>query len=196
MFLRRLLLPLVKQGALRQRLARVRRLQPGLGRQFRLVQEVNRAVCHRQQNRLLRARRRRRPDPQQAYRLHHLSEANNGQDPADDLSPERPLVRRAHLSGRRFNPSDHRRHRLSRVSRKQAGLPRPPNPHRLVAPRTLLKVSELSVARHHHHRPAPVRVSVAAELSEANRATANLARHLGVQGPPRREAEKSADNLA
>ena len=201
MFLRRLALPLVKQGARHRRLARVQRLRPGLGRQFRLVQEVNRAVCHRQQNRLLRARRRRRPDPQQAYRLHHLSEANNGQDSADDLSPERQLVPRAHLSGRRFNPSDHRRHRLSRVSRKQAGLPQPPNPHRLVAPRTLLsegaiKVSELSVARHHHHLPVPVRVSVAAELSEANRAIANLARHLGVQGPPRREAEKSADNLA
>jgi hypothetical protein len=200
MFLRRLLLPLVKQGALRQRLARVQRLRPELGRQFRLVQEVNRAVCHRQQNRLPRARRRRRPEPQQAYRLHHLSEANNGQDLADDLSPERLLAPRAHPSGRRFNPSDHRRHRLSRVNRKQAGLPRPPNPDRLVAPRTLLsegaaKVSELNVAGH-HHQPVPVRVSVAAGLSEAHRATANLARHLGVQGPPRREAEKSADNQA
>ena len=200
MFLRRRALPLVKQKARHRRLARVQRLRPRLGRQIRLVQEVNRAGCHRQQNRLLMARRRRRPDPQQAYRLHHLSEANNGQNPADDLSPERQLVPRAHLSGRRFNPSDHRRHRLSRVSRKQAGLPRPPNPHRLVAPRTLLsegaiKVSGLNVAAH-HHLPVPVRVSVAAELSEANRATANLARHLGVQGPPRREAEKSADNLA
>ena len=137
---------------------------------------------------------------QQAYRLHHLSEANNGQNPADDLSPERQLVPRAHLSGRRFNPSDHRRHRLSRVSRKQAGLPRPPNPHRLVALRTLLsegaiKVSGLNVAAR-HHLPVPVRVSVAAELSEANRAIANLARQLEVQGPPRREAEKSADNPA
>jgi hypothetical protein len=37
-------------------------------------------------------------------------------------------------------------------------------------------------------------VSVAAELSEANRATANLARHLAVQGPARHEAEKNADN--
>jgi hypothetical protein len=132
-----------------------------------------------------------------------LSEANNGQDPADDLSPERQLAPRAHLSGRRFNPSDHRRHRLSRVNRKQAGLRQPLHPDRLVAPRTLpsegaAKDSELNVAGHHHqHRPVPVRVSVAAELSEANRATANLAGHLAVQGPARREALKSAeDNLA
>ena len=200
MFLRRLPLPLVKQGARHQRLARVQRLRPQLGRRFHLVQEVNRAVCHRQQNRLLRARRRRRPDPQQAYRLHHLSEANNGQDPADDLSLERQLAPRAHLSGRLFNPSDHHRHRLSRVSRKQAGLSQPLNLDRLMAPRTLLsegavKVSELNVAGH-HHQPVPVLVSVVADLSEANRATANLARHLAVQGPTRREAEKSADNLA
>jgi len=200
MFLRRLPLPLVKQGARHQRLARVQRLRPGLGRRLRLVQEINRAGCHRQQKRLLRARRRRRPDPQQAYRLHHLSEANNGQDPADDLSLERQLAPRAHLSGRLFNPSDHHRHRLSRVSRKQAGLPQPPNLDRLVAPRTLLsegavKVSELNVAAG-HHQPVPVQVSVAAGLSEAHRATANLARHLAVQGPARREAEKSADNLA
>lgn len=200
MFLRRRALPLGKQGARHRRLARVQRLRPGLWRQFRLVQEVNRAVCHRQQNRLLRARRRRCPEPQQAYRLHHLSEANNGQDPADDLSRERPLVPRAHLSGRRFNPSDHRRHRLTRVSRKQAGLTRLPNPHRLVAPRTLLsegavKVSELNVAGHHLQR-VPVPVSVAAELSEDNRAIANLLRHLGVQCPARHQAEKSADNLA
>jgi len=200
MFLRRLPLPLVKQEARHQRLARVKRLRPQLGRRFRLVQGVNRAVCRRQQNRLLRARRRRRPDPQQAYRLHHLSEANNGQDPADDLSPERQLVPRAHLSGRRFNPSDHRRHLLSRVSRKQAGLPRPPNPDRLVAPRTRLsegavKVSELNVAGH-RHQPVPVRVSVAAGLSEAHRATVNLARHLAVQGSARHHAEKSAGNLA
>ena len=157
-------------------------------------------MCHRQQNRLLRARRRRRPDPQQAYRLHHLSEANNGQDPADDLSPERQPAPRARLSGRRPNPSDHRRHRLSRVSRKQAGLPQPPNLNRLVAPRRLpsqgaVKVSDLSVARR-HPLPVPVRVSLAAELSENNRATANLARHLAVQDPARHEAEKSADNLA
>lgn len=201
MFLRRLLLPLVKQGALRQRLARVQRLRPELGRQFRLVQEVNRAVCHRQQNRLLRARRRRRPDPQQAYRLHHLSEANNGQDPADDLSPERPLVRRAHLSGHRFNPSDHRRHRLSRVNRKQAGLPRPPNPGRLVPPRTLLSEGAAKVSarkgERHHHRPAPVRVSVGAELSADNLEPTNLQpRHLPVQVRARPEAELSADNLA
>jgi hypothetical protein len=69
----------------------------------------------------------------------------------------------------------------------------------MVAPRTLLsegvaEVSELNVAA--HRQPAPVGVSVAADLSEANRATANLARHLAVQGPARREAEKSADNLA
>ena len=69
-----------------------------------------------------------------------------------------------------------------------------------MAPRTRLsegavKVSELNVAAH-HHQPAPVLVSVVADLSEANRATANLARHLAVQGPARREAEKSADNLA
>jgi len=70
----------------------------------------------------------------------------------------------------------------------------------MVAPRTRLsegavKVSELNVAAH-HHQPVPVLVSVVADLSEANRATANLARHLAVQGPTRREAEKSADNLA
>jgi hypothetical protein len=70
-----------------------------------------------------------------------------------------------------------------------------------VAPRTLLnegaaKVSELNVARHHHHHlPVPVRESVAAGLSEANRATANVARHLAVQGPARHEAEKNADSL-
>jgi len=200
MFLRRRPLPLVKQGARHQWLARVQRPRPGLGRRFRLVHKVNRAVCRRQQNRLLRARRRRRPDPQQAYRLHHLSEANNEQDRADDLSPERQRAPRADLLGLRPNPSDHRRHRPSRVSRKQAGLPQPPNPHRLVAPRTLLsegavKVSELNVAAG-HHQPVPVQVSVAAGLSEAHRATANLARHLAVQGPARREAEKSADNLA
>jgi hypothetical protein len=129
-----------------------------------------------------------------------LSEANNGQDPADDLSPERQRAQRAHLSERRLNPSDHRRHRLSRVSRKQAGLPQPPNLNRLVAPRTLpsqgaVKVSDLSVARR-HSLPVPVRVSLAAELSENNRATANLARHLAVQDPARPEAQKSADNLA
>jgi hypothetical protein len=131
--------------------------------------------------------------------MHHLSEANNGQDPADDLSPERQLAPRAHLSGRLFNPSDHRRHRLSRVNRKQADLPQLPNPHRMVAPRTLLsegvvEVSELNVAA--RHQPVPVLVSVVADLSEANRATANLARHLAVQGPARREVDKSADNLA
>jgi hypothetical protein len=70
----------------------------------------------------------------------------------------------------------------------------------MVAPRTRLsqgavKVSELNVAAH-HHQPVPVLVSVVADLSEANRATANLARHLAAQGPARREAEKSADNLA
>ena len=200
MFLRRRPLPLVKQGARHQRLARVQRLRPQLGRRFHLVQEVNRAVCHRQQNRLLRARRRRRPDPQQAYRLHHLSEANGHQEPADDLSPERQRAPQAHLSGRRLNPSDHRRHRLSRVRRKQADLLQPPNPHRLVAPRTPLsegavKVSELNVAGH-RHQPVPVRVSVAAGLSEAHRATVNLARHLAVQGSASHEAEKSADNLA
>jgi len=40
-----------------------------------------------------------------------------------------------------------------------------------------------------------VLVSLAAELSEYNRAPANLARHLAVQRPARGEAEKSADNL-
>ena len=69
----------------------------------------------------------------------------------------------------------------------------------MVAPRTLLsegaiKVSKLKVAGH-HHQPVPVRVSVAAELSEANRATANLACHLGVQGPPRREADERAGKV-
>jgi hypothetical protein len=71
-----------------------------------------------------------------------------------------------------------------------------------VAPRTLLsegavKVSELNGKGHRHHQPFPVRVSVAAAPSEANKATANnLACHLAVQGPGRHEAEKSADNLA
>jgi hypothetical protein len=69
-----------------------------------------------------------------------------------------------------------------------------------VAPRKLLskgaaKVSELSVARH-HHQPVPVRVSVAAAQSEDNQATANLARHLVAQVLASREAEKSADNRA
>ena len=200
MFLRRRPLPLVKQGAHHERLARGKRLRPGVVRRLRLVQEVSRAVCHRQQKRLLRARRRRRPDPQQAHRLHHSTEANNGQHPADDLSPEQQPAPWAHLSGRRFNPSDHRHHRLSRVNRKRARLPRRPNLDKLVAPRTLLsegavKVSGLNVAGHHHQQ-VPVRVSVAAELSEANRATANLACHLAVQGPAGHEAWKSADNLA
>ncbi len=49
----------------------------------------------------------------------------------------------------------------------------------------------------HHHQPVPQRLSVAAaELSEDNRATANLARHLAVQRLASREAGKSADNLA
>jgi hypothetical protein len=48
----------------------------------------------------------------------------------------------------------------------------------------------------HRRQPAPVRVSVAAAQSEDNRATANLARLLAVQGPASHEAEKSADNLA
>ena len=69
-----------------------------------------------------------------------------------------------------------------------------------MAPRTLqsegaVKVSELSVARH-RHLPVQARLSVAAELSEANRDIANLLRHLGVRGPPMRVAEKSADNPA
>jgi hypothetical protein len=129
-----------------------------------------------------------------------LSEANNGrQDPSGDLSPERPLAPRAHLSGHRFNRSEHPRRQLSRVSRKQAGLPQLPNPDRLAASLTLqsegaVKVSELSVVRH-HHQPVPQRLSVAAELSEDNRATANLAHHLAVPRLARREAEKSADNL-
>lgn len=33
-------------------------------------------------------------------------------------------------------------------------------------------------------------------FKRGRRATLNLARHLAVQGPARREAEKSADNLA
>jgi len=41
-----------------------------------------------------------------------------------------------------------------------------------------------------------VRVSVAAAQNKDNRATVNLARHLAVQVPARREAEKSAGNLA
>ena len=69
-----------------------------------------------------------------------------------------------------------------------------------MAPRTFLsegavKVSELNVARH-HHQPVLVRLSVAVDLSEDNRATASLLRHLGVQEPPSRVAEKSADNPA
>jgi hypothetical protein len=69
-----------------------------------------------------------------------------------------------------------------------------------LAPRTLpsegaVKVSDLSVATR-HPLSVPVRVSLAAELSENNRATANLARHLAVQDPARPEAQKSADNLA
>jgi hypothetical protein len=58
-----------------------------------------------------------------------------------------------------------------------------------------VKLSELSVAKH-HHPPVPVGVSVAAAQSEHNRATANLARHLVVQVPARRESEKSVGSLA
>jgi hypothetical protein len=58
-----------------------------------------------------------------------------------------------------------------------------------------VKLSELSVVAL-HRQPVPVRVSVAAAQSKGNRDTVSLARHLGVQAPARREAEKSVDNLA
>jgi len=129
-----------------------------------------------------------------------LNEANGQEDPADDLSPERPRALQGHLSGHRCRLSIHRRRRLNKVSNQEAGSAQPLNLGRPVAPRTLqgkgaVKLSELSVAKH-HHQPAPVRrVSVAAAQSKDNRATANLARHLVVQVPATREAEKSVGNL-
>jgi len=59
------------------------------------------------------------------------------------------------------------------------------------------KLSELSVvAPHRQPVPVPARVSVAALQGKDNRATVSLARHLAVQAPARREAEKSVGNLA
>jgi hypothetical protein len=192
----------VEQGTHRQQLTRVQRLRPRPGyRQFHLVQKVNPRKPRREQDRRLRERKQRHEHRQQAYRLHRSNEANGQQKrPADNLSLERQPDPRAHLSGHRFNRSDHPRHHLGKASRKQAGLPQPPNPDRLVARRTLLseravKVSDLSNARQ-PHRPVPVRPRVTAELSEDSRATANLARHLAVQGLTRRAEQKSVDNLA
>jgi len=59
--------------------------------------------------------------------------------------------------------------------------------------RDAVKLLELSVGA---PPPLPVRVSVAAAENKDNRATVNLVRHLAVQAPARREAEKSVRNLA
>jgi hypothetical protein len=194
----------VERGRRHQQLARVQRLRPQEGPRFRLAQKANPSAHHRAQNRRLRARSRRRPHRQQAYRLHHLNEPNNGQEvTADDLSPERQRVLQALLSGHRGNLSVRRRHRLNRASRKGAGLPQPRNPDRLVVRPTrqskgAVKLSELSVAGH-HHQPVPVSVPVkvaVAQNEKSRPASDNLVRHLVVQGLARREAEKSVGNLA
>jgi hypothetical protein len=131
-----------------------------------------------------------------------LNAPNNGQeDLPDDLSPARQRALQARLSGHRGNLSARRRHRLNRASRKGAGLPQPRNPDRLVVRPTrqskgAVKLSELSVAGH-QHQPVPVPVNVAVAQNEKSRpASDNLVRHPVVQGLARREAEKSADNLA
>jgi len=131
-----------------------------------------------------------------------LNEANNGQeDPGADLSPERQRALQVRLSGHRCHPSVRRRHRLNRASPK-AGSARPPNLDGPVVPQALQskvagKLSELSVvAPHRQPVPVPARVSVAALQGKDNRATVSLARHLAVQAPARREAEKSVGNLA
>jgi hypothetical protein len=184
----------VERGARHQQLARVQRLRPQEGRRrFRLALEVNRAVVLAPPQHQLEGQ-------QAGHRLHHLNQANAQEDQADDLSPEQPPALQAHLSEHQCNLSVRRRHRLNKVSNKEAGSAQPPKLDRPVAPRTLqskgaVKLSELSVAKH-RRQPAPVRVSVAAAQNKDNQATVNLARHLAVQVPARREAEKSAGNLA
>jgi len=184
----------VERGARHQQLARVQQLQAQEGRRgFRLAQEVRWAVFlaeqpHHQLDR-----------QQAAHCVLHLNEANNGQeDPAATLSPKRQPALQARLSGRQCNLSVRRRHRLNRVSSKKADSAPPLDLDRLVVRQALrskgaVKLSELSLAG---HPPVPVRVNVAAAQSKDNRVTVNLALHLAVQAPARREAEKSLVNLA
>jgi hypothetical protein len=185
----------VERGARHQQLARVQRLRPQEGRRrFRLALEVNRAVVLAPPQHQLEGQ-------QAAHRLHHLNEANAQEDQADALSPEQPPALQAHLSEHQCNLSVRRRHPLNKVGSKEAGSARLPNLDRPVAPRRLqrkgaVKLSELSVAGHRRQRVVPVRVSVAAAQSKDNRPTVSLARHLAVQAPARREAEKSVGNLA
>jgi hypothetical protein len=163
-------------------------------RRFRLALELNRVV-------LLAAPPQHQLEGQQAaHRLHHLNQANAQEDQADDLSPGQPPALQGHLSGHQCNLSVRRRHHVNKVSSKEEGSAQPLNLDRPVVRQALwtkgaVKLSELSVAGHHHHPPVPVRVSVAAAQSKDNRATVDLARHLAVQAPARRGAEKSLGNL-
>jgi len=132
------------------------------------------------------------------FRLHHLSEANGQEDQPGALKPEQPRSLQSHLSKHQYNLSVRRRRRPNRVSRKKAGSAQPQNLHRQVLRQALrirdaVKLLELSVGA---PPPLPVRVSVAAAENKDNRATVNLVRHLAVQAPARREAEKSVRNLA
>jgi hypothetical protein len=135
------------------------------------------------------------------FRLHHLNAAKAERANAGvDLDPEQQRVRRACREKARRRFSELRRRHPNMASRK-AGSVRPQNLGSLVAPQTLHskaagKFSELSVAGHRRPRVVLVRVSVAAAQNKDNRATVNLARHLAVQAPARREAEKNVGNLA
>ena len=209
MFLRQPGLPLVEAKVRSQQLARAQRLRPQEGRrQFHPVQKANRVVCLPEQKERLLAQERRyqkqnrhQQDHRDVFRLHHLSGAKADRaNPGVDLDPEQQPVRRECREKARRRLSEVRRRHLNMASRK-AGSARPQNLGSPVAQQTLhskgaVKLSEPSVAGHRRHRVVPVRVSVAAEQSEDNHpATANLARHLAVQAPARREAEKSVGNL-
>ena len=193
-----------------QQLARVQRLRRQAGRrQFRPVQKANRVVClpdatgtppgarttlPRSETDTSRTTGRVSPSPFERGKGSRADPAGRPQ-PGATTSPAGGAGRSA-----RRRLSELRRRRLNMASQQEAGSARPPNLGSLVAPQTLqskgaVKLSELSVAEH-RRQPVPVRVSVAAAQSEDNRATANLARHLAVQVPARREAEKSAGNLA
>jgi hypothetical protein len=133
------------------------------------------------------------------FRLHHLNAAK-AERAKPGVDPEQQPVRREYREKARRRFSELRRRHLNMASRK-AGSVRPQNLGSLVGPQTLHskgagKLSELSAAGHCRPRVAPVRVSVAAAQNKDNRATVSLARHLAVQAPARREAEKSVGNLA
>jgi hypothetical protein len=132
--------------------------------------------------------------------LHHLSAAKAERaKPRVDLDPEQQPVRRAHLAPPPSKVFELHRCRSAAVHKRAS----PQQLHQVQTKRVVLRtfLSGVGLERWkvdgggRHRQPVPVRVSVAAAQRKDNRATVSLARHLAVQAPARREAEKSVGNL-